>query len=78
MKLASDTEPVQDENKTDEAEINTIEPSNPILSSVQEDPIKPVTPVTFPESGTESEVSKSNLHVFSLHSIEILNACLFY
>ena len=59
MKLASDTEPVQDENKTDDAEINTIEPSNPILSSVQEDPIKPVTPVTFPESGTESEVSKT-------------------
>ena len=59
VKVASDTEPVQDENKTDEAEINTIEPSNPILSSVQEDPIKPVTPVTFPESGTESEVSKT-------------------
>ena len=77
MKLASDTEPVQDENKTDEAEINTIEPSNPILSSVQEDPIKPVTPVTFPESGTESEVSKQ-FTCFSLHSIKILNACLFY
>ena len=28
-----------------------------MISSIQEDPIKPVTPVTFPESGTESEVS---------------------
>ena len=58
-KIASDTEPVQDENKTDDQEIKTLEPSNPILSSVQEDPNKPVTPVTFPESGTESEVSQT-------------------
>ena len=37
--------------------MKAIEPSNPVISSIQEDPIKPVTPVTFPESGTESEVS---------------------
>ena len=65
-KLTSDSEPVNDEindeNKTDDPEIKTIEPSNQIISSVKEDPIKPVTPVTFPESGTESEVSETEQH----------------
>ena len=65
-KLTSDSEPINDEindeNKTDDPEIKTIEPSNQIISSVKEDPIKPVTPVTFPESGTESEVSET-IHI---------------
>ena len=70
-KLTSDSEPINDEindeNKTDDPEIETIEPSNPIISSIKEDPIKPVTPVTFPESGTESEVS-ATIHIsFSIH-----------
>merc|ERR1712223_875232 len=55
--LPSASEPLKDENNTDDQEIKAIEPSNPVISSIQEDPIKPVTPVTFPESGTESEVS---------------------
>ena len=67
-KLTSDSEPINDENKTDDPEIKTIGPSNPIVNSIKEDPIKPKTPVTFPESGTESEVSATTHITCNLHN----------
>lgn len=55
-KLESNLETKFDEKPVEEEENANIKDSIPENSSIAINPIKPVTPVTFPESGTESEV----------------------
>ena len=66
-KLDSNLETKFDEKPLKEEEATNIKESIPENSFIAINPIKPDTPVTFPESGTESEVCLYTHHYLSQH-----------
>ena len=66
-KLDSNLETKSDEKPLEEEENENIKESIPENISIAVNPIKPVTPVTFPESGTESEVCLYTHNFLSQH-----------